>query len=218
MTGAYVIVGGTSGIGLELAKECVGQGHEVVISGRSKERAAHVAAELGPLAKGIGVDLCETKEIASALAEVGHVRHLVVAAIERDTNQISDYNLERAERLVILKLVGYSEVVHTLAPRLGTDGAIVLFGGLAKERPYPGSTTVSTVNGGISGLVRTLACELAPVRGERGPSRDRGGQPLLGGQTARFSGRKDPHRAPGHDARRSTGDHVPARLRRCQRC
>ena len=164
MTGAYVIVGGTSGIGLELAKECVGQGHEVVISGRSKERAAHVAAELGRLAKGIGVDLCETKEIASTLAEVGHVRHLVVAAIERDTNQISDYNLERAERLVILKLVGYSEVVHTLAPRLGTDGAIVLFGGLAKERPYPGSTTVSTVNGGISGLVRTLACELAPVR------------------------------------------------------
>ena len=40
----------------------------------------------------------------------------------------------------------------------------MLFGGLAKERPYPGSTTVSTVNGGVSGLVHTLAVELAPVR------------------------------------------------------
>ncbi|MGH3204626.1 MAG: SDR family oxidoreductase, partial [Streptosporangiaceae bacterium] len=63
-----------------------------------------------------------------------------------------------------LKLVGYTEVVHALAPRIAADGAIVLFGGLAKERPYPGSTTVSTVNGGITTLVHTLAVELAPIR------------------------------------------------------
>ena len=42
--------------------------------------------------------------------------------------------------------------------------AIVLFGGLAKDRPYPGSTTVSTVNGGVVGMVRTLVSELAPIR------------------------------------------------------
>jgi NAD(P)-dependent dehydrogenase (short-subunit alcohol dehydrogenase family) len=41
---------------------------------------------------------------------------------------------------------------------------VVLFGGLAKERPYPGSTTVTTVNGGVATLVHTLALELAPVR------------------------------------------------------
>ena len=40
----------------------------------------------------------------------------------------------------------------------------MLFGGLAKERPYPGSTTVTTVNGAVSAMVRTLALELAPVR------------------------------------------------------
>jgi NAD(P)-dependent dehydrogenase (short-subunit alcohol dehydrogenase family) len=39
-----------------------------------------------------------------------------------------------------------------------------MFGGLAKDRPYPGSTSVSTANGGISGLARTLAHELAPIR------------------------------------------------------
>src|SRR5262249_38224621 len=30
--------------------------------------------------------------------------------------------------------------------------------------PYPGSTTVTTVNGGVTGLVRTLVIELAPIR------------------------------------------------------
>ena len=35
---------------------------------------------------------------------------------------------------------------------------------MAKERPYPGSTTVSTVNGGVVGLTRTLVEELEPIR------------------------------------------------------
>jgi NAD(P)-dependent dehydrogenase (short-subunit alcohol dehydrogenase family) len=88
----------------------------------------------------------------------------VIAAIERDENTVRDYDVESALRLVTLKLVGYTEVVHALAPRLAADASIVLFGGLAKERPYPGSTTVTTVNGAVSSLVRTLALELAPVR------------------------------------------------------
>ncbi len=35
---------------------------------------------------------------------------------------------------------------------------------MAKERPYPGSTTVTTVNGGVVGLTRTLVEELRPHR------------------------------------------------------
>lgn len=164
MAASTVIIGGTSGIGLELAREYVDLGQEVVISGRSAERAQRIASELGPKARGIGVDLSETQEIADKLDGIGDVRHLVIAAIDRDSNHITNYDRERAERLVRLKLVGYPEVVHTLRRRLVADASIVLFGGLAKERPYPGSTTVSTVNSGISGLVRTLAFELAPVR------------------------------------------------------
>jgi len=88
----------------------------------------------------------------------------VLAAIERDQNTIQDYDIARAVRLVTLKLVGYTAVVHALAPRLGSDGSILLFGGLALRRPYPGSTTITTVNGGVEGLVRTLAVQLAPTR------------------------------------------------------
>jgi NAD(P)-dependent dehydrogenase (short-subunit alcohol dehydrogenase family) len=162
--GVTVVIGGTSGIGLELARECVRLGRDVVLSGRSSERAERVASQLGGAARGIGVDLYETEDIAGALAGVDQVRHLVVTAIERDTNHIAAYDKKAAQRLVTLKLVGYPEVVHQLAPRFVPGASVVLFGGLAKERPYPGSTTVSTVNGGVSGLVRTLACELAPVR------------------------------------------------------
>ncbi len=163
-TGSIVIVGGTSGLGKEVARFYAKRGRDVVISGRDRARAAAVASEIGGRTRGIGLDLARPDEVAKGLADVGKVHDLVISAIERDQNTVRDYNVSRAIRLATLKLVGYTEVVHALASRLGETSSVVLFGGLAKERPYPGSTTVSTVNGGISALVRTMAIELAPVR------------------------------------------------------
>ena len=162
--GAVVVVGGTQGLGLEVARHYAGQGREVVLSGRERQRADAVAADLGGKARGIALDLAEPDQLAERLAGVERVGHLVLAAIERDENKVRSFDLEGATRLATLKLIGYTEVVHQLAPRMDTAGAVVLFGGRAKDRPYPGSTMVSTVNGGVTGLVHSLAVELAPIR------------------------------------------------------
>lgn len=161
-----MIVGGTSGIGLRLAESYVSQGRDVVIAGRDAERAAGVAAGIAGsgTAAACSVDLALPGTIAGSLAEIGPVERLVITAIERDENSIKDYDLARATRLITIKLLGYTEVVHTLLPRLTRNASVLLFGGLALRRPYPASTTVSTVNGAVVGLVHTLAVELAPVR------------------------------------------------------
>jgi len=159
-----VVIGGTSGIGLEVARDRAARGDEVVLTGRDQDRAAEVAASVGESVSGIAVDLNETHALAGALAEVGEVDRLVVAAIERDQNTIAEYDVDRATRLAVLKLVGYTEVIHTLLPRMHPESSVVLFGGRAKDRPYPGSITVSTVNGGVVGLVNALALEMAPIR------------------------------------------------------
>ena len=162
--GAVVVIGGTAGLGREVAGHYAGLGRDVVLSGRDEARAQAVAGELGGRAAGIAVDLSRPEAIAGALASVDPVDRLVIAAIERDENRIDGYDVAAAIRLTTLKLVGYTEVVHALLDRLAPDASIVLFGGLAKDRPYRGSTTVTTVNGGVTGLVRTMALELAPVR------------------------------------------------------
>jgi NAD(P)-dependent dehydrogenase (short-subunit alcohol dehydrogenase family) len=162
--GAAVVVGGTSGIGLRLAEALAGKGREVVITGRNDERAAAIAADLPGTARGLGLDLAEPTAIADRLAGVGTVDRLVLAAIERDRNTVREFDVESAVRLATLKLVGYTEVVHALVERLAADASILVFGGLALERPYPGSTMVTAVNGGVTGLVRTLALQLAPIR------------------------------------------------------
>jgi NAD(P)-dependent dehydrogenase (short-subunit alcohol dehydrogenase family) len=159
---SLVVVGGTSGIGRELARVRAERGDEVVLTGRDADRADAVAKEIG--ARGLALDLSRPRELAGALTDVGRVDHLVLAGISRDENRATEYDITAALRLVTLKLVGYTEVVHRLRPQMHDDSAIVLFGGQAKERPYPGATTVATVNAGVRGLVNTLAVELAPVR------------------------------------------------------
>lgn len=162
--GAVVVVGGNRGIGREITKHYADAGHEVVLTCTDASRAEEAAREIGGRTTGLQLDLTKPDEIRSALAPIRAVKYVVIAAIDRDDNRVRDYSIERAVHLVLLKLVGYTEVVHALLDRLSDDSAIVLFGGLAKDRPYPGSTTVSTVNGGVVAMVRTLATELAPIR------------------------------------------------------
>lgn len=157
-----LVVGGTSGIGREIASRAVQRGERVFLTGRDAARTKLIADEVG--ATGLTVDLSRPMEVADRLAGIDTVDHVVIAAIERDQNNCAEYDLAGAVNLATLKLVGYTEVVHTLLPRMTPDAAVVLFGGLAKDRPYPGSTTVSTVNGGVMGMVHTLAVELAPIR------------------------------------------------------
>ena len=161
---SVVVVGGTRGLGRELAQFYAGQGRDVVVTGRDATAAEACASEIGGSTRGIGFDLAEPHTIAEQLANVGEVEYLVLAAIDRDSNSVKNYDLAAAIRLVTLKLVGYTEVIHALLPRLADDAAILMFGGLARDRPYPGSTTVTTVNGAVTSLVRTLVIELAPRR------------------------------------------------------
>jgi len=162
--GNVVVVGGTRGLGRELAQFYAGQGRDVVITGRDAAAAAACAAEIGGSTRGLGLDLADPETIGDRLADVGDVEFLVLAAIERDSNTVKDYDIAAAMRLVTLKVVGYTETIHALLSRMTEDAAVLIYGGLARDRPYPGSTTVTTVNGAVTGLVRTLVIELAPRR------------------------------------------------------
>jgi NAD(P)-dependent dehydrogenase (short-subunit alcohol dehydrogenase family) len=162
---AMLIVGGTHGIGKEVARLYAGRGGwSVVLTGRDETAAKSAAAEVGGDTRGIALDLSEPELVADALADVGAVDHLVLAAIARDTNTLDNYDIASARYLVTMKLLGFTAVVSAMRDRLAEDGSIVLFGGRAKDRPYPGGMTVGTVNAGISGMVPALALQVAPRR------------------------------------------------------
>ena len=162
--GAVLIVGGTGGLGRHLAAHYADTGREVIITGSDQARAEAIATELGGETKGLGFDLGRPETIAAALEGVGNVDKLVLSAIARDNNPVREYDIASAVTLATMKVVGYTETIHTLLSRLSDQSAVVLFGGRAKDRPYPGSTTVTAVNGAIATMITAFAVELAPIR------------------------------------------------------
>jgi NAD(P)-dependent dehydrogenase (short-subunit alcohol dehydrogenase family) len=161
---ATVIIGGSGGIGFVLARRAAGRGDDVVVTSRDKGRAAAAAAEIGGATRGIAVDLSAPETIADSVADITEVDNLVITAVEQGPNTLRELDIAFAIRSVTSKLVGSAEAVRALLGRFNPDASIVLFGGLAKERPYPGSTMVTTFNAGVTGLARTLAVEIAPHR------------------------------------------------------
>ncbi|MBS2546476.1 SDR family oxidoreductase [Catenulispora sp. NL8] len=165
---SVVIIGATQGTGKALAAEYARRGADVVITGRSAERAADVAAELakdvpGTVA-GLALDLTAPADIADRLAPIERVDRLALVGVVRDRNTMAAYNVAKAGELAVTKVVGYTAVASALAPRMAQDASVLLFGGVAKDYPYFGSTTVSAVNAAVTGLVRMMSHELAPVR------------------------------------------------------
>jgi NAD(P)-dependent dehydrogenase (short-subunit alcohol dehydrogenase family) len=166
-----LIIGGTSGTGRALAVSLLRRGYRVTIAGRDANRANRVAQEIladdlptGSHIVGIGVDLSQPATIATAVQDLGPLGHVVLAGLVRDRNSIADYDIARATELVTVKIVGYTTAVHALRSQIEPDGSILLFGGISKDVPYPGSTTMTAVNTAVLGLVTTLAVELAPIR------------------------------------------------------
>jgi NAD(P)-dependent dehydrogenase (short-subunit alcohol dehydrogenase family) len=151
-----VVIGGTSGLGLEIAKAAHASGIKVTIGGRGAERAAETAKLIGPDVIGVHIDLGDLASIRRAVRDGPPIMRL--------STTVKDFAIAEAEQLARIKLVGYVEAVSAALPRLKSSSSIVLFSGVAKTNPYAGSTMISVVNGGIVGMTKTMAMELAPIR------------------------------------------------------
>jgi NAD(P)-dependent dehydrogenase (short-subunit alcohol dehydrogenase family) len=161
-----LIVGGTGSLGFSIARQRAKFGEQVVLTSRDAERAQQAAREIGGEAKGLALDLSNPHGIAEALSGLGAVDHLVLSTAANDNshNTLTNFDVDAATDAVTVKLVGFTETIRVLRDLLTPFASVVLFGGVARNRPYPGSTMVTTFNAGVSGLVRTLALELAPIR------------------------------------------------------
>ena len=161
-----------------------------MITGRDPSRATAVAAELGGDVDALAFDLAEPDELAPALADVGPVDRLVAGGDRPRPEQRARLRHRRGDRAGHPEARRLHRGRHALLDRLTTDASIVLFGGLAKLRPYPGSTTVTTVNARSTDWSARWSPSCAPsgsTRCTRGSSAD---SPFWAGKTEALDARE----------------------------
>jgi NAD(P)-dependent dehydrogenase (short-subunit alcohol dehydrogenase family) len=160
-----IILGGSSGIGLAVAKAAAQAGAELVIASSRKANIDRALAELPESAQGHTVDLGEEPRIRNLFEALGPFDHLVYTAGENlKLGALASTNIEEARRFWMLRYWGAFAAVKYGCPGIRSGGSIVLTSGLAGRRPHGGWTVASSICGAMEGLTRALAVELAPIR------------------------------------------------------
>ncbi|MDX8465933.1 SDR family oxidoreductase [Mesorhizobium sp. VK23B] len=163
-----LIVGGSSGMGLALARRCLDEGAAVIIAGRGEAKLSAAREQLGrPAAlETAAVDIGREDEVAALFKRIGPLDHIVSTAadIAGAYRLLPETELEAAQRVVESKFYGPLLLAKHGAPKLSAAGSLTFVSGIAAYRPAARGSVVAAVNAALEGLVRALAVELAPIR------------------------------------------------------
>jgi NAD(P)-dependent dehydrogenase (short-subunit alcohol dehydrogenase family) len=164
---AFLITGGTDGLGLALAQRLVGEGGHVAVCGRDGDRLARAQALLGGDALCLQTDVTEAAQldafVDAALSRFGRLDGLVNNAGQTAGSSIATSSDEQWRRDYELKVIAALHLARAVLPALEvTKGAIINV--LAILARAPGVSTTPTSASRLAGLALTksLASEVGP--------------------------------------------------------
>lgn len=159
------IVGGSSGIGLKLAEILINSGNEVIIAARNLEKLQELKTKLGQNAQIYQLNANNEQKILEFAENIGEIDHLVVTLRGFTVNKpfIESDTAETRKAFEEKFWSQYYLTGHCLK-NIKDSGSIVLTSGIASQRGYKGSFWQSAVCGAVESLVKSLACEVAPIR------------------------------------------------------
>ncbi len=159
-----VLIGGGSGVGLCVARAVVEAGGQVVLGGRTQQRIADAAADLGDSAQWRTVDTSDADSVSAFFGDIDIVHGVFTTAATYVTGPMRDLGEAEAATPFESKFWGQYRVVKAALPRLADDASIVLMSGAASVRPPGSAPAYIAANAAVEGLARGLAVELSPVR------------------------------------------------------
>jgi NAD(P)-dependent dehydrogenase (short-subunit alcohol dehydrogenase family) len=160
-----VILGGTSGIGLAVAKAASAVGAAVVVASGNPDSVASALAQLPRPASGRPVDVSSSAELERFFNQTGDFDHLVyTAAGKLASAPVSEYTPEAALAFLGLRLFSAFDAVRFAVPHLSKNGSITLTSGTAAFKGGKGWLLGAAASGAIASATRSLAAELAPIR------------------------------------------------------
>jgi NAD(P)-dependent dehydrogenase (short-subunit alcohol dehydrogenase family) len=158
-----LVIGGSSGIGLETARLARRQGAAVIITARETERLHQAGRELeASIAAFDATDLERLDRFFSELP--GPVDHVFLTGPGPYYATLAELDLDTARRDLAARLLVPIQLGRLAPGRVRPGGSLLFMGGTAGRRTTPGFALVSSLTAALPALIRDLALELAPIR------------------------------------------------------
>jgi len=162
----FVIGGGSKGLGRGVAEALVAEGARVMLMSRDQDSLDRVAAELGPNASTVALDMADP-EAAAALAakvdaEFGGLDGILVNAGGPPGGEVLSLLDEQWLGAYQLLIGGPIRLLRALVPKITGEGAVLFITSSSVRQPIPNLDTSNVLRPGVAALVKVLAREHGP--------------------------------------------------------
>jgi NAD(P)-dependent dehydrogenase (short-subunit alcohol dehydrogenase family) len=159
-----LITGGTTGIGLETAREFLNEGARVAVTGRNPKTLDAARKELGPDVLVIDADASDAaaqKQVAETVQKAfGGLDVLFVNAGIVDMRPLEQIDGDAFDRSIAINLKGPFFLIQALLPVFANPASIVLNGSVNAHIGMPNTSIYAATKAALVSLVRTLSGEL----------------------------------------------------------
>jgi NAD(P)-dependent dehydrogenase (short-subunit alcohol dehydrogenase family) len=159
-----VVIGGSSGIGLETARLARSHGADVVLAARRADRLEAAAAEVGAR-QTAAFDATDLSALERFFAELpSPVDHVLFTGSGPYYAALEDIDFDTARRDVVNRMLVTLAIARYGGARMRPPGTQLFIGGTGGRRPAIGFSIISAMTAAMPPLIANLALELAPIR------------------------------------------------------
>ncbi|MFS2160385.1 SDR family oxidoreductase [Pseudomonas sp. Pseusp122] len=159
-----LITGGTSGIGLETARQFLAEGATVAITGRNEQALQDAGRELGQsvlLLNSDAGDIAGQRDVADQLTRHWPRLDVLFANAGDVTHRsLEDWDEATWDRLLQTNLKGPFFLIQALLPLLANPSSVILCGSVSARIGLAQSSAYAASKAGLLSLARTLSGEL----------------------------------------------------------
>jgi NAD(P)-dependent dehydrogenase (short-subunit alcohol dehydrogenase family) len=163
-----VVTGGSSGIGLGIAKRFAAEGAKIVITGRNKVSLDKAVAEIGHDALGIPGDVSQLRDLDRIFETVhqklGGIDILVANAGSYIVGPLAGFTEDMFDRLSDINFKGTFFTVQKALPMLKNGASVILVSSTVNGKGVPNHAAYSATKAAIRSLARSFSAELLDRR------------------------------------------------------
>ncbi len=150
------VIGGSRGIGREVARQAQARGARVIVGARTAEA-------IGEAIETRIVDAIDGTSVAAFFAGLDRVDHIYIAA-GSFAGGPADGDVEAYRAALEPRVFAIAHVVRATRGLIPPGGSITLTGGVSTDRPAKGAWITNIGTAAAEQSARALALDLAPVR------------------------------------------------------